>query len=142
CTCVTHRADSVTWMSSSSLSSRERASRTVSPGSIFPPGSSHQPDQGLSPGRSASKSSLLERRIRPAATSTNGLDMACGPVPCELAGDAAGAGAALKGPLKRFDARFRDALGRAAMHSQPVIDDVEVVVLLEGIEGQPQAEAL
>src|SRR5690606_41415007 len=76
CTCVTHRADSVNWMSSSSLSSRVRASRTVSPGSNFLPGSSHQPDQGLSPVRTASKSQLLERMTSPAAMSTNDLDVA------------------------------------------------------------------
>src|SRR5207237_6112069 len=76
-----------------------------------------------------------------AATSTTSLlpGMAAGPVAGKLVGDAAAARAALQGPLQRF---LLHALGGGAEHLQPVLDDVEVLVLVERIEGHPQAEAL
>src|SRR5687768_14265035 len=60
----------------------------------------------------------------------------------ELPCHAARARSALQGPLQGFEARGLDLRLSTAEASQPVADDVEVIVLLERIERQPQAEAL
>src|SRR5689334_25381544 len=66
--------------------------------------------------------------------------MPAGPVARELIGDPAAARAALQRPLQRLLARL--VAPPAAEGLQPVLHDVEVLVLVEGIEGDPQAEAL
>src|SRR5690606_27718441 len=140
CTYVTHGTACVISMPISSRSSRASACSTVSPGSSLPPGSSHQPAQGLSAGRCPSSNWPSARRIRPAATSMMRSDMARGPVAGELVGDPARTRAAFERPLQRLGAAGLDLFGRAAQFAQPVVDDVEVVVLLEGVERQPQPE--
>src|SRR5690606_26930618 len=107
----------------------------------FPPGNSHQPGQGLSPGRSASNSAPSARKISPAATWMMGLDIASRPVACKLTRHTARAGPAFKRPLQRLGARRFDIGSGAAVLFQPVIDNVEIVVLLEGVERQPKAKA-
>src|SRR5471032_3182090 len=52
----------------------------------------------------------------------------------KLPGDAARARAARERPLQRFFVRGRNLPRRAAQLSQPVLDDAEVIVLVEGIE--------
>src|SRR5262245_54157326 len=64
---------------------------------------------------------------------------ASGPVTRELVGDPPAARAPLQRPLQRL---FVRAARGAAEDLQPVPDDGEVLVLVEGIEGHPQAEAL
>src|SRR3954470_9845245 len=68
------------------------------------------------------------------------LAVASGPVPGELVGHPAAARAALQRPLQRLFLRF--FIGRRAEGFEPVADDVQVLVLVEGIEADPQAEAL
>src|SRR5260221_9438988 len=77
-----------------------------------------------------------------ATTSTTSLllGVAAREVAGELVGDAAAARAPLQGPLQRFLFYFFRISGIKGL--EPLADDVEVLVLVEGIEGDPQAEAL
>src|ERR1044072_3403735 len=65
--------------------------------------------------------------------------MLASPVSSKLIGDAPAARAALQRPLQGLLVRI---VGSAAERLQPVVDDREVLVLVEGIEGYPEAEAL
>jgi hypothetical protein len=65
-----------------------------------------------------------------------------GVVAGELPGDAAAARAAHQAPLQGLAARGLDLVGRHAELGQPVRADFQVVILAEGVEGQPEAEAL
>src|SRR3954463_2421715 len=65
--------------------------------------------------------------------------MATSPISCELIGDAPAARAALQRPLQRLLVRI---VRGAAEGLQPVLDDREVLVLVERVERDPQAEAL
>src|SRR5881392_4125961 len=60
-----------------------------------------------------------------------------GELPCHPAR----ARAALQGPAQRIGARGLDLLAVAAEAAQPVRHDVEVIVLLERVEREPQPEA-
>src|SRR5690606_20308950 len=103
---------------------------------------SPQPGHGLSAGRWPNSRRPSGLRMMPAATSRKGLDMTRRPVACELPGDAPGTRSALKRPLERFGARGFDRFGATAHLTQPVVHDIQVVVLLEGVERQPDAETL
>src|SRR5690606_33000489 len=80
--------------------------------------------------------------MTPTATLMTGLDMAGRPVARELASHPSRAGTSFQRPLQGFGAGSFDGFRRATVCAQPVIDDVQVVVLLEGVEGQPEAETL
>src|SRR5690606_3647744 len=69
-------------------------------------------------------------------------DMPCRPVARKLASHPPRARTTFQRPLQRFRTRGVDVRRRTAVLGQPVVDDVQVVVLLEGVERQPQAEAL
>src|SRR4051794_37439859 len=72
------------------------------------------------------------------------LAVATCPIPRELVGDAAAARAALDRPLKGFFLflqLFLFARGAAEVR-EPLAHDIEVFVLVEGVEGDPQPEAL
>src|SRR5438309_4401651 len=64
------------------------------------------------------------------------------PIPRELVSHAAASRAALQRPLQPLFARRAHLLRAAAERLQPMRDDVEVLVLVEGIERDPQSEAL
>src|SRR6267378_3206287 len=64
------------------------------------------------------------------------------PIPRELVSHAAASRAALQCPLQPLFARRAHLLRAAAERLQPMRDDVEVLVLVEGIERDPQSEAL
>src|SRR4051812_5841976 len=61
------------------------------------------------------------------------------PIACELPRDAPAAEAALERPKQRGAARLFRRL--AAERAHPVVGDVEVLLLVEGIEREPQPEA-
>ena len=65
-----------------------------------------------------------------------------GVVARELPGDAPAARSAPERPLQRLGARRLDVRGRAAHLGQPVRDDVEIPVLVELVERDPQPEPL
>src|SRR5574343_954103 len=64
-----------------------------------------------------------------------------GEVAGELPGDATGARAAAKCPVERIAFTGGDDRLADAELSRPVPDDGEVIVLAEGVEGNPQPEA-
>src|SRR5688572_29876715 len=76
-----------------------------------------------------------------AATSTTSFfaGIAARPVAGKLICDTAAARPALQRPLQRLLLRV---LGRASERLQPVLDDGKVLVLVERVERDPQAEAL
>src|SRR5690348_6847162 len=89
---------------------------------------------GAAPGGSCRRR-VRERPLRPRSLL---LAVPARPVPRELVGDAAAARAPLQGPLQGF--LFLEAAHAEIL--QPLADDLEVLALVEGIEGHPQAEAL
>src|SRR3954452_5402419 len=131
-----------TSMPSSSCSSRASARSAGSPASTLPPGNSQYPAYTFPGGRCASRKRPSARSITAAATSiTSGLfRVPAGPVARELIRHAPAARAALQRPLQRLFARLVAPL--AAERLQPVLHDVEVLVLIERIERHPQSEAL
>src|SRR5690606_13908274 len=99
--------------------------------------SSHQPGQGLSAGRFPSSTWPCWFSKTPTATSNVGLDMSSGPISSKLTCYPAGARATFQSPLQGFRTRAFDVFCRATQCAQPVIHNVQIVVLFKGVKRQP-----